>query len=178
MSQGPAYAVIWYIFASFSVVTAAYVVLTRNIVRAAFALVFAFLGIAAQYVFLNADFLAASQMLIYAGGITVLMLFGVMLTHRVEGMELNLSAMKALPGVAIAVAFFGVLMSVIRRTNWNTVTPVESTGTTEAIGIHIMTDYLLPFEVVSVLLLVILVGAMYLARRDREQSPAPAEKPS
>lgn len=158
---------LWYCFATAAVVTGAYVVLARNIVRAAFALVFTFFAVAALYIFLGADFLAAAQLLIYGGGITVLLLFGVMLTHRVEGMELQLEPMKAVPAAIVSGFFLWLLVSIARRTTWPVGDSGEMEATTAAIGEAIMTTHLLPFELLSVLLLVILVGAMYLARRDR-----------
>ncbi|MAE71970.1 MAG: NADH-quinone oxidoreductase subunit J [Gemmatimonadetes bacterium] len=160
---------IWYLVALLTLGTGAYVVFTRNIVRAAFALVFTFLGVAAMYVFLRADFLAAAQLLIYGGGITVLLLFGVMLTHRHEGMELKLDPLKALPAVAIAGGFFVAIWSAARRADWDLVAPVEPVGTSEAIGSAIMTTHLLPFEEISVLLLVVLIGALFVARRSGEE---------
>ncbi len=160
---------IWYLIALFTVGSGAFVVLTRNIVRAAFALVFTFLGVAAMYVFLRADFLAAAQLLIYGGGITVLLLFGVMLTHRHEGMELKLEPLRALPGVLIAGGFFVAIVAAARRADWSLVVPVEPEGTSEAIGTAIMTTHLLPFEEISVLLLVVLIGALFVARRGGEE---------
>lgn len=158
---------LWYFFATLAVVTGAYVVLARNIVRAAFALVFTFFAVAAIYIFLGADFLAVAQLLIYGGGITVLVLFGVMLTHRVEGMELQLDPMKAAPALVVSGFFLWLLVSIARRTSWPTGELAELEPTSAAIGEAIMTTHLLPFELLSVLLLVILVGAMFLARRDR-----------
>jgi NADH-quinone oxidoreductase subunit J len=162
--ESSAHTIIWYCFALLTAGSAAYVVLTRNIVRAAFALVAAFIGIAAQYVFLQADFLAAAQVLIYAGGITVLLLFGVMLTHRVQGMEMRLEPIKAVPALVIVVGFLVAIGAAISRGDWHLVTPVDSSGTTALVGEAIMTHHLLPFEEISVLLLVVLVGALFIAR--------------
>ncbi len=160
---------VWYLIAIFTVATAVYVVFTRNIVRAALSLVFTFLGIAALYVLLRADFLAVAQLLIYGGGITVLLLFGVMLTHRHQGMELDLEPLKALPAALIAGGFGVAVVAAARRADWSLVAPVEPTGTSQAIGTMIMTTHLLPFEEISVLLLVVLVGALFLARRGGEE---------
>ncbi len=168
--ESGAHTVIWYCFAFLTAGSAAYVVLTRNIVRAAFALVATFIGVATQYLFLQADFLAAAQVLIYAGGITVLLLFGVMLTHRVQGMEMRLEPVKAVPGVLVALGFLVAIGAAISRADWHLVTPVDSSGTTALVGEAIMTHHLLPFEEISVLLLVVLVGALFIARPGHSQS--------
>lgn len=163
-----AYVLLFYLFAALTIGSGLYVALTRNIVRAAFALALTFISTAVLYVFLRADFLAAAQLLIYGGGITVLLLFGVMLTHRVEGMELRLEPFRALPALVIAVGFLATMLAVTFRTHWDLGPLVESGGTSAAVGTAIMTDHLVPFETISVLLLVVLIGALYLARPGHE----------
>src|SRR3970040_2568039 len=80
---------VFYVFAIVTVASAAAVVLSRSLIYNAFALLFTFFGVAGLYVLLGADFLAATQLLIYVGGILVLLLFGVMLTHKLYDLELR-----------------------------------------------------------------------------------------
>ena len=91
-------AVIFYIFAAVTVGSAAVVVLARSLIYSAFALLFTFFGVAGLYVLLGADFLAATQLLVYVGGILVLLLFGVMLTHKLYDLDLRSEVTQFLPG--------------------------------------------------------------------------------
>jgi NADH-quinone oxidoreductase subunit J len=156
----------FYGFAAMTVFSALAVALTRRVVHAAFALLFTFFGVAGLYAFLSADFLAAAQVLIYVGGILVLLVFGVMLTHRVTQMELKSSSIQVVPAGLVALALLGLLAFVIYGTPWNASAVRPSGPTTEAIGRSLLTDYALPFEVSSILLLAALMGAALLARRE------------
>lgn len=160
--------ILFYFFATIAVVSASIVVFSRNIIYSAFSLLFTFFAVAGLYVLLNADFLAVTQLLIYVGGILVLMLFGVMLTHKVVNVDIKTSAMKILPAALITSMIAGTLIGIFTVTDWN-VTPLQ-TGepTAKAIGEMFMTTWLLPFEVASVILLIALIGAAILARRDKE----------
>ena len=186
----------FYLFGATVVLSAALVAFTHNIVRAAFSLLFTFLGIAGVYVLLSADFVAVSQILIYVGGILVLLVFGVMLTNRVTQIDLK----AALRNRVVASVLIAVLAALVvpmlvdahwmrfdeapwRHTPWGhdalasamahpEGAPAElahgagSTGTSSAIGLLLMSDQLLPFELLSIVLLVALVGAAMIARQD------------
>ena len=91
-------AVVFYVFAAITVGSAAVVVLARSLIYSAFALLFTFFGVAGLYVLLGADFLAATQLLVYVGGILVLLLFGVMLTHKLYDLDLRSEVTQFLPG--------------------------------------------------------------------------------
>ncbi len=91
-------AVVFWIFAALTVGSAAVVVLARSLIYSAFALLFTFFGVAGLYVLLGADFLAATQLLIYVGGILVLLLFGVMLTHKLYDLDLKSEVTQFVPG--------------------------------------------------------------------------------
>ena len=95
-------AVIFYVFAVITVGASAIVVLARSLIYSAFALLFAFFGVAGLYVLLGADFLAATQLLIYVGGILVLLLFGVMLTHKLYDLDLKSEVTQFLPGLIVS----------------------------------------------------------------------------
>lgn len=158
----------FYFFAGITVASAAAVVFARRIIYAACALLFAFFGVAALYIFLSADFLAATQVLIYVGGVLILLLFGVMLTHKATGVrQAVVERVQLVPGVIVATAVLLLLLTVVFRTSWPIVEPRGFEETTSKIGAMLMTGYLLPFEVASVLLLVALVGAAYTARKEQ-----------
>ncbi len=149
------------------VVTAFWVVTARNLVHAAFALMGTLFGVAGLYVFLYADFLAATQVVIYVGGILVLIIFGVMLTNRIATPALIQTSMpnRLFAAVVVLIIFAG-LSALISRTPWHEGESAEAGGTVATIGESLMTQYLLHFEVASVLLLLALLGAAYLSRRD------------
>lgn len=161
------YHVIFYGLVLLVVNSALIVAFSRNITHSAFALLLTFFGVAGLYVFLAADFLAALQLLIYVGGILVLILFAVMLTHKISDVNLSNPATKPWLGGFISLVVLAVLIWVIVKTPWETV-PMQDNSTTAQIGMSIMGQYLLPFEAVSVVLLVALIGAAYLARREKK----------
>jgi len=157
--------IIFWVFAALMLSSAMVVVHGRNIVRSAFALLATFFSVAVFYVLLGADFLAGAQVLIYVGGILTLLLFGVMLTNRIYDLDLRTESFQVVPGALVSVAVFVTLVSVVLKTPWRHASIIEDGPTTARIGQALMTDYVFPFEVVSVLLLVALLGAAMLVRR-------------
>jgi NADH-quinone oxidoreductase subunit J len=157
--------IIFLVVALVTVGSAAVVVLASNLIYSAVSLLFTFFGVAIVYVYLGADFLAATQVLIYVGGILVLVLFGVMLTHRLYNLNLRTQTIQVVPGMIISLLVFVSLVLAATNTGWHIAKDKPRTPTTETIGVLFMTDYLLPFEVASVLLLVALIGAAMLVRR-------------
>src|SRR5436189_5512414 len=109
--------VIFYFFAILTVASAAIVVFSRSLIYSAFALLFTFFGVAALYVFLGADFLAATQLVIYVGGILILLLFGVMLTHKLYDLDLRTETFQFFPGLLVTSAVFLTLGGVMLRTD-------------------------------------------------------------
>jgi len=160
-------AFVFWVFAIVTVGSAAVVVLSRTLIYSAFALLFTFFGVAGLYVLLGADFLAATQLLIYVGGILVLLLFGVMLTHKIYDLDLRTETTQLAPGLIVAVGLFVILSATAVRTSW-TSTPRAPAPTTAEIGRLFLGTYLLPFEAASVLLLVALLGAAMIVRRRRD----------
>ncbi|HTR82043.1 MAG TPA: NADH-quinone oxidoreductase subunit J [Bacteroidota bacterium] len=165
--------VVFYIFALLTVVSAGIVVFSKNIVRSAFSLMFTFFGVAGLYVMLDADFIAVTQVLVYVGGILVLILFGVMLTTRVINVEMKAGTLHSIPASILVAVLVGTLCGVFWLTDW--ITPVVNNSAAPAstapdIGRALMTTYLLPFEVASVVLLVAMLGAAMIARRERKRS--------
>jgi NADH-quinone oxidoreductase subunit J len=154
-------------------VSAVKLVTTKNVVHAALYLVIVFAGIAAQYIMLAAEFVAVVQVLVYIGAITVLILFGVMLTRAPIGRDQDLDNNQKLLSGVVAVFLFGGLGALLldafgkEKFDFGNAVASNSTGTnTSKIADSIFTTYLIPFEVVSVLLLAALVGAVVVARRD------------
>jgi NADH-quinone oxidoreductase subunit J len=165
-------AVVFYVFALITVGSAAVVVLARSLIYSAFALLFTFFGVAGLYVLLGADFLAATQLLVYVGGILVLLLFGVMLTHKLYDLDLRTEVTQFFPGFIVCGGLFLMLASpftrlpgVLFRTQWLVGPGRAPSPTTLDIGREFMGRYLLPFEAASILLLVALMGAAMIVRR-------------
>jgi NADH:ubiquinone oxidoreductase subunit 6 (subunit J) len=157
---------IFYILAAFTVWAAAVVVLGKNIVRAAVALIFSFCGMAALYVLLDAEFLAAVQVLIYVGGITILLLFAIMLTSGISSTTARVVNDQTLLS---AVAAIGLLIGLIYATTHGIAVlsgPPRLPETAPFLGRALLTTYALPFEAVSILLLAGMVGAIILARKE------------
>ena len=157
--------IIFWVFAVLMLGSAVIVVHGKNLVRSAFALLATFFSVAVFYVMLGADFLAGAQVLIYVGGILTLILFGVMLTNRIYNLNLETATFQVVPGGLVSLAVFVLLTTVITRTPWSQASIIEDGPTTARIGRSLMTEYVLPFEVASVLLLVALLGAAMLVRR-------------
>ena len=145
----------------------------RRVLAAFFWLLASLSGVAGLYITLDADFLGGTQVLIYIGGILVLILFGIMMTQRDPVLVEATGRKKRSVFTAILVSSctFGALMSMILSTDWQTSGGRTSGAvTTPDLGRALLTDYILPFEIVSVLLLVVLCGSAYVARR-REEVP-------
>lgn len=147
-------------------VPALLVVTSRNLVRAGFWLLPVFLGVAAAFVLLGADFLAAVQVLIYAGAITVLLIFVLMLTRGAGNPQVRQSN-RMIPWALLLSGAVGVLTAfVLGREFWPVTTETPVPGFTRALGEGLLTTWLFSFELASVLLLAAMVGAIVIARRE------------
>lgn len=158
--------IIFYLVAAITVVSAAVVVFSSNIVHSAFSLVGTFGGVAGIYVLLGADFVAAVQILIYVGGIVVIILFAVMLTHRIADVQVTNRSVGKIPALIVTGLVITLLVSTILESSWNKADQVAHDPTTAQIGELFLTDYLLPFELASIVLLVALIGAVTLSRKE------------
>ena len=144
------------------------VVTSRNVVHAALYLVGTLLGAAALYVLLLAEFVAWVQVLVYVGAIVVLMLFGLMLTRAPLG-SANFDNDQRWLAALCAGGLFGVMSWILLEAFAGREIALGQTGTeTRSVGEAIFSSFVLPFEVVSVLLLAALVGAVVIARRERQ----------
>jgi NADH-quinone oxidoreductase subunit J len=138
------------------------VVLLRDLFRAAIFLVMAFLSVAGLYVLLEADFLAAAQVLIYAGAIAILLIFAIMMTREVQ--TGGLFHKYSVPVLFLAVLFLATLILVVVNTDWTVATQAPPESTTEAIGDALFSRFVLPFEIAAALLLAAIIGAITLGR--------------
>ena len=157
---------VFYLIALITVGSAAVVAFSRNIIYSAFSLLGTFAGVAGLYIFLGADFVAGVQLLIYVGGILVLILFAVMLTHRITDVEITNRAAGRIPALVIVGVFLALLIQTVRETPWVKVKEVAYQPTTAKIGNLFLENYLLPFELASLVLLAAMIGAVVLSRKE------------
>jgi NADH-quinone oxidoreductase subunit J len=164
------YDIIFYLFGLVTVVSAFFVVTSKNIIHAAFNLLFTFFGVAGLYILLGADFIAVVQLLVYVGGILILMLFGVMLSNKVINVDIRTSTRHILPAVVGIGILWGALTAMIAfKTKWIENPSNEMNPTTAGLGDLLITDYVLIFELLAILLLIALIGAASFARREVEE---------
>jgi NAD(P)H-quinone oxidoreductase subunit 6 len=156
--------ILFYLLSALTVGSAAVVALSRNVIYSALALLGTFLGVAGLYITLSADFLAATQLLVYVGGTLTLILFAVMLTARIEKTGDSNPKQGLLVGLGLVLAILIVLGSVAASTPW-AVGPGTTNPSTTKLGHAFLSEYLLPFEVGSVVLLAAMIGSVVLARR-------------
>ena len=145
------------------------VILLENIVYSAFLLGGVFMSVAGLYLLLNASFVAAAQVLVYVGAVNVLIIFAIMLVNKKEDLKAidNIKSRRII-STSICLTLLSLLIRVDLSNTWSLAEPNASIGeeSTFRIGEHLFSDYLLPFEVASVLLLMAMIGAIVLARRD------------
>ncbi len=157
---------VFYLLALVTVGSALGVALSNNVVHSAFALMGALLGVASMFVLLGADFLGAVQLLVYVGGILVLTLFAVMLTHRIADVHVSNRAVGRLPGLVLIGVVGGWMIRVVTQAKWYTTELAPVVPTTYGIGDQLLGTYVLPFEIVSVVLLAALIGAIVVSRKE------------
>jgi NADH:ubiquinone oxidoreductase subunit 6 (subunit J) len=147
------------------------VVTLRNIIHSAVAMMICFGSLAGMYALLGAPIVAAAQVLIYLGAISVLILFAIMLTQAGDA-SLPAPYHRQLPvAIVVALAIFGLVLWAIIQTDWAAAAEVVA-ASVDAIAVALFTTYALPFEIISPLLLVAIIGAIYLARRPEEDERA------
>ena len=170
--------IIFYFFASLTLISAFLVVNMQNLVRSIFLFFVTIFSLAAMFVFALADFIAVTQIVIYAGGVLVLMLFAFMLSNRelLSGLQMVKAGFKIghLVGFLICGGLFFLLSTAISSADIDNLPWIQESqaigkndNTIHQIGIHTMTRYLLPFEMVSVFLMMALIGAAHLARKEK-----------
>ncbi len=157
--------ILFYSIVLLVVLSSCWVVMSPNLVHSAVSLLFTLFGVAGLYVFLYADFMAASQVIIYVGGILVLIIFGVMLTNKIDDPKLSNPSQNQLIAGVFCLLLLVFQFQIIFNTNWNLGELIIRESTVNQIGMMLLSKYLLPFEVVSVLLLAALIGAAMLSRK-------------
>ena len=142
------------------------VVQSKSLLYSAYALLFTFVGVTGLYVFLWADFIAVVQVVVYVGGILVLIIFGIMLTNKITSVNISHASVQKGIGAMVVLGIIAVLGFMVFNTPWYELAATEPDETTATIGRLLMMDYLLPFEVASLLLLGALIGATTLSRKE------------
>jgi NADH-quinone oxidoreductase subunit J len=173
--------VLFYLFALVSAGSAIGVVVSRNIVRTAVCLLFTLGGVAGLYFLLNAEFLAAVQLVVYAGGTLILIIFGVMLTSKSPFSRFEPKLAEVIVALSIgSVLLVALVLGIARTTFRDQPIDVSAGYPVDRLGQTLLGDYLIPFEIVSVLLLVVMIGAAYLAkgRRREGETTTPATRES
>ncbi|HVW98054.1 MAG TPA: NADH-quinone oxidoreductase subunit J [Mucilaginibacter sp.] len=173
---------LFYLMAFIAVASAVFVALTKNLVRSIFMFFVTLFALAGLYVLALADFVAITQIVIYVGGILVLILFAFMLSGRealntIAKVKQKFTGARKVPAMLISGLFLIVLINMFLKTDANDIAWVKkaavvnnvikpTSSMTENIGINLMTKYLLPFEAISILLMIALVGAAHLSRKE------------
>ncbi|MEX2216721.1 MAG: NADH-quinone oxidoreductase subunit J [Phycisphaeraceae bacterium] len=162
-------AVLFYAFATLTCLSAWAIVLSDNIVRMAVYLLLTLAGVAGMYFMLEAEILAAIQLLVYAGGTLILIVFGVMLTSRNPFLQLKAKGWEKAIGMMLGIVMLGLMVWALVNTDIHAghKPPVEGYSQISTIGKGLLSKYIVPFEVAGVLLLVVMIGAAYMARKRR-----------
>jgi NADH-quinone oxidoreductase subunit J len=158
-------ALAFYTLAAVAALAALGCVLATNIVRMAMCLLAALAAVALLYFLLAATFLGVIQLIVYAGGTLIVIVFGVMLTSRTYGERLRARPAEVAAGVVVGLVLLTGLIGAVLRTDWAAQSAVASPArfTVAEMGTALLTTYLVPFELASVLLLAVMIGAAYLA---------------
>lgn len=159
------YDYIFYLFAAITILSALFVVLNKNIVQSAFMLMFTFFGVTGLYIMLGADFIAIVQLMVYVGGIIVLMIFGVMLTHNVTSVQIKSGTFQIIPAAIIVLIFAGILGYSLINNKWNTTAVNFPEASAKNLGFLLLNEYVIIFELLGMLLLIVLIGAATMARK-------------
>lgn len=166
--------VLFYGFAALTCLSAWAIVVSQNIVRMSVYLLLTLAGAAGLYFMLSAEFLAAIQLVVYAGGTLILIVFGIMLTSKSPFMQLRPKGWEFIVAVLIAVSIAGLLLLALVNSpmpglDGQAGVKLVGYGHVSVIGQALLGTYLVPFEVAAVLLLVVMIGAAYIARRRAEE---------
>ena len=141
---------------------------TKNLFYAAITLMIVFLVVAGLYVVWGAEFVGISQIVVYVGGVLVLIVFGILLTQRIQGYKVETSSYRIIPGLIVSGAFFYLLVNLIYNLPVGNHTEISKEDTVPQIGINLVTENILAFEAIAILLLVALIGASTIAKPEKE----------
>jgi len=160
--------IFFFVFAGLAVLATGFMIYTKNVIHAAYGLALVLLCLAALYVLLNAEFLAVVQIFMYAGGVVVLLVFGIMLTNRNRKGPPMTGHRQVLLSSLIGLGLFAILLKVTLGEELQWTERVIEQDQTKEVGILFLTDHLLAFELIALLLLMALVGAVFLAKKSSE----------
>ncbi len=159
----------FYALAFLTIAASIFVVTSKNIFHSAIYLILALFGVAGLYVLLQAPFLAAAQVLIYVGAVSMLMIFAIMLTARIADTSIRQTNEQTVTGLVVSLG----LLAIIVYSLWQTPFPISDApmpeGAGRTLGRLLLTKFVLPFEIVSVLLLGALIGAVVIAKKDPQR---------
>lgn len=159
-------ALLFYAVAGSTVLSALGVCIAKNIVRMAVWLFVGLGSVAMLYFLLAANFLGAIQLIVYVGGTLVLLVFGVMLTSKSPWVRFDPPKVEMILAAIVCTALVVSLCTVLAKTAWSSVERIVPGATVASLGQRLLTTYLVPFEVAGVLLMIVMVGAAYLARQE------------
>jgi NADH-quinone oxidoreductase subunit J len=160
---------IFYLLAIIIAVSGLLVVTLKNLFHCALFLVLTFFAVAGIYVLLGAGFLAGIQVLIYIGAITILMIFAIMLTYQLTNKAIKQTNEQKIPAAIIVLIFFALSVITMIRTAWPIVHSSLPENNIFELGRQLLSTYVVPFEVVSIVLLVALIGAIVISRSPEEE---------
>lgn len=162
--------IVFFISAIIAVASAWGVVTSKNIVHSALFLALSFTGVAVLYILLNAEYLAAVQLLVYTGAVSIMVVFAVMLTLRGDVSESSPNTKKSVWGALVgALVFIMVTLVILTNNDWRILAmPAVAAGTTAEISKLLLQWYMIPFEAAAILLTVALIGAVILAKGGSE----------
>jgi NADH-quinone oxidoreductase subunit J len=165
--------IIFWIFGIGILAGATLVAFSRNLIHAAGGLFLTLFSVAGIFIISGADFLGIVQLIVYVGGVLILILFGVMLSRKFSGEVIAPGRINSALSLCIGILLAGLIIALIMpgdyTQNFPENAPIQTNGSTTSIGVQLLTQYLLPFEFVSFLLLTALVGSAWLARRKPAQ---------
>ncbi|WP_020530847.1 NADH-quinone oxidoreductase subunit J family protein [Flexithrix dorotheae] len=162
----------FYAFAGITLISALMIIFSKNVLYSAICLLGTLLGMAALYVFTRADFLAVTQIMVYVGGILILLIFGIMFTNKKGEDRVYSGDRNKFIGIAIGIAYFVLLVTSVFSINFQQLPWIKqamanenivNNSTVNQIGINLMTDSVFPLEIAGFLLLVALIGAAFIS---------------
>lgn len=163
---------LFFFIAGLIIIPALAVVLSENLFHAGLSLIVSFLGIAALYAALSAPFVAAMQVLVYAGAIAVILLFAFMLTHDIMRPQQMATRFQQTASAAVCIVLAVFMGRVLMSSAWSSLSEQPEAGVPlEILGLELLTNFLVPFELISLLLLMTLVGAIVIARKEERDRP-------
>ncbi len=159
---------VFYLIAGLTVFFAFRIVISRNIFHGAIFLSLTLLGVACVYLYLDAEFMAMAQVLIYVGAVVTLFIFVIMLTANIEDRAIRQSNQQVLISAISALVFFVLIVKIIWVSLWQADNQLKGVSSLKALGQSLMTTYLLPFEIISLILIAVLVGAIVIGKVDKK----------